>query len=132
MDEQFLPTEGWVTAKGKWKKKSVLKETWSPKTQPRKVISLPFPTGRTAREIELLALGFFISYSIQDREQHIWRWTPGILEYMGSKPIKNFMRSNLPICVCLDSISKASSFDMIEDIDSITMLCFSDPISCWF
>jgi hypothetical protein len=27
MDEQFLPTEGWVTAKGKWKKKSVLKET---------------------------------------------------------------------------------------------------------
>lgn len=45
---------------------------------------------------------------------------------MGSKPIKNFTRSNLDIC--LDSISTASSFEMVEGIDSTTMLSFSNQL----
>lgn len=51
-----------------------------------------------------------------------------VLKQVGSKPIKSFTRSNLPVSVCLDSISTASSFETVEGIDSTTVLSFSDQL----
>ena len=34
----------------------------------------------------------------------------------------------MPICVCLDSISTASSFETVEGIDSTIVLSFSDQL----
>lgn len=126
MDGQFLPAVLWLSAKGKWKNLCGM-NPMPPNTTQKGDFSL-FPTERTGKGNWIVSIGLLHWVRCTGQGATCLETNASSVKIDKKQSNKSFMRSNLPLCVYLDSISKASSFEMVEGIDSSTRLSSSDPL----